>query len=69
MPIVLFKKIKPLTPCVEPNREIQLDFAGSIYDGQNKETWIIVCVYRFCKYSTAIMVKKTLVLQTLNVSY
>ena len=31
-PIVPAKKFKHLTSCVEPNQEIQLDFAGYIYD-------------------------------------
>ena len=50
-PIVPANKFKPLTPCVEPNQEIQIDFAGPIYNGQNKKIYLVVY--------TAKIVKKT----------
>ena len=52
-------KFKRLTPCVEPNQEIQLDFAGPIYDGQKKEIYIFVCIDRFSNCPTAKFLKKT----------
>ena len=58
MQIVPANKFKPLTPCVEWNEEIQVDFAGLIYDGQKKEIYILVCIDRFSKYSSAKIVKK-----------
>ena len=32
-PFLPSNQFKPLTPCVKPNQEIQLGFAGPIYDG------------------------------------
>ena len=53
------KKFKPLTPCVEPNQEIQLDFKGPNYDGQIKGIYILVCIDRFSKHPTAKIVKNS----------
>ena len=48
-PILPANKYKTSTPYVKRNQEIQLNFAGSIYDGQNKEKNILVCIDRFSK--------------------
>ena len=64
-PILPANKVKPLTPCVKPNQEFQLDFAGPTYDGQKN---ILVCIDRFSKCPTVKTVKN-LMLQTSNVFY
>ena len=39
--------------CIEPNQESRLNFAGPVYDSQNKEIYILVCIDRISKYQTA----------------
>ena len=51
-------KFKLLTPCVESDEEIQINFAGPIFDGQSKERYILLCIDRFSKYPSAKIVKK-----------
>ena len=42
----------PLPPCSEPNEEIQLDFAGPMFDGQGREVYFLACIDRFSKFPT-----------------
>ena len=37
----------PLPPCSEPNKEIQLDFGGTIFDVQGREVYFLACIDRF----------------------
>ena len=52
-PIILKSKIAQLPPLQEPNEEIQLDFAGSITDEQQKDSHILASVDRFSRYPHA----------------
>ena len=56
-PIAPANKFKLLTPCVEPDEENQINFAGPIFDGQSKERYILLCIDRFSKYPSAKVVK------------
>ena len=42
----------PIKPCVQPNKEIQIDFGGPILDGQGREVYFIACIDRFSKFPT-----------------
>ena len=46
-------------PVVEPNKEVQLDFAGPILDELNKDAYILVAVDKWSKISTAKVVSNT----------
>ena len=43
-------KWPPIKPCVEPNKEIQIDFGGPILDGQGREVYFLACIDRFSKF-------------------
>ena len=36
-----------------PNKEIQIDFGGPIYNEKNHEVYFLVCLDRFSKFPTA----------------
>ena len=38
---------------MQPNEEVQLDFAGPIIDKEHKESYILASVYRYSKYPHA----------------
>ena len=44
---------------VEPNKENQIDFAGSLPDEINKDVYILVAVEKKSKFPTAKLVSKT----------
>ena len=52
-PIFPKSKIAQLPPLQEPNEEIQLDFADSITDEQQKDSHILASVDRFSRYPHA----------------
>ena len=48
-----------MEPVVEPNEEVQLDFAGDLPDELNREAYILVAVDKRSKYPTAKVVSNT----------
>ena len=44
---------------VEPNEEVQLDFAGSLPDELNKDAYILVAIDEWSKFPTAKFVSNT----------
>ena len=52
-PLIPKNKISELPPLVEPNEEVQLDFAGPITDEQYKESYILALVDRYSRYPHA----------------
>ena len=38
-----------MEPVVEPNEEVQLDFAGPLFDELNKEAYILVAIDKWSK--------------------
>ena len=50
MPATCFQAHKP---CIVPNQEIQIDFAGPINNEKNLEIYILTCIDRFSKYHSA----------------
>ena len=40
-------------PCIVPNQEIQIDFAGPINNEKDHEIYILTCIDRFSKYPSA----------------
>ena len=51
--VILAKQFKAHTPCIVPNREIQIDFAGPINNEEEHEIYILTCNDRFSKYPSA----------------
>ena len=49
-PLIPKNKISELPALVEPNEEVQLDFAGPITDEQYKESYILASVDRYSRY-------------------
>ena len=58
------KNLKPIIPksdlgklpkLLEPNQEIQLDFAGPMPNESNNETYILVAIDRFSRYPSAVV--------------
>ena len=45
-------KWSPIKPCVESNKEIQIDFGGPILDGQGREVFFREGIDRFSKFPT-----------------
>ena len=52
-PIIPNSKVAQLPPLLEPNEEIQLDFAGPIMDEQQKDSYIFASADRFSRYPHA----------------
>ena len=52
-PIIPKNRTSELPPLMEPNEEVQLDFAGPIIDEQHKEMYILASVDRYSKYPQA----------------
>ena len=52
-PLIPKNKISELPPLVEPNEEVQLDFAGPITDEHYKESYILASVDRYSRYPHA----------------
>ena len=50
------KQFKAHTPCIVPNQEIQIDFAGPINNKKEHEIYILTCIDRFSKYPSAELV-------------
>ena len=48
-----------MEPVVEPNEEVQLDFAGSLPDEINKDAYIVVAIDKWSKFPTAKVVSNT----------
>ena len=48
-----------MEPVVEPNEEVQLDFAGPLPDDLNRDAYILVAIDRWSKFPTAKVVKNT----------
>ena len=52
-PVIPAKQFKAHTPCIFPNQEIQISFAGPINNEKGHEIYILTCVDRFSKYPSA----------------
>ena len=52
------KQFNPHIPCVEPNKEIQIDFGGPIFDERGNEVYFLAAIGRFSKYPTAYIYEK-----------
>ena len=48
-----------MEPVVEPNEEVQLDFARPLPDELNKDAYILVAIDKWSKFSTAKVIYKT----------
>ena len=48
-----------MEPVVEPNEEVQLDFAGPLQDELNRDAYILVAIDKWSKFSTAKVVSNT----------
>ena len=55
-PVIPAKQFKAHTPCIVPNQEIQIDFAGPINNEKEHEIYILTCIDRFSKYPSAELV-------------
>ena len=49
------KQFQTHKPCIVPNQEIQLDFAGPINNEKHHQIYILTCIDRVCKYPSAEM--------------
>ena len=58
-PIIGKKHSFQMEPVVEPNEEVQLDFAGPLPDELNKEAYILVAIDKWSKFPTAKVVTNT----------
>ena len=47
------KSFTPLKLCNVPNKEIQIDFGGPIYNEKNQEVFFLACIDRFSEFPTA----------------
>ena len=54
--IIPAKKFKAHTPCIVPNQEIQIDFAGPMNTKKENEINILTCIDIFSKYPSAELV-------------
>ena len=52
-PIIGKKHLFQTEPVVEPNEEVQLDFAGPPLDDLNKDAYVLVAIDKWSKFSTA----------------
>ena len=48
-----------MEPVVEPNEEVQLDFAGPLPDELNRDAYILVAIDKWSKFPTAKVVSNT----------
>ena len=55
--VIPAKQFKAHTPCIVPNQEIQIDFAGPINNEKEHEIYILTCIDRFSKYLSAELVE------------
>ena len=55
-----------MEPVVEPNDEVQLDFAGLLPDELNKDAYILVAIDKGSKFPTAQFVRNTTADITIN---
>ena len=51
--IIPAKQFKAHKPCIVPNQEIQIDFAGPINNEKEHQIYILICIDRFSKYPSA----------------
>ena len=51
--IIPAKQFQVHKPCIVPNQEIQIDFAGPINNEKGHEIYILTCIDRFSKYPSA----------------
>ena len=51
--VIPAKQFKAHTPCIVPNQEMQIDFAGPINNEKEHEIYILTCFDRFSKYPSA----------------
>ena len=58
-PIIGKKHSFLMEQVVEPNEEVQLDFAGSLPDELNKDAYILVAIDEWSKFPTAKFVSNT----------
>ena len=58
-PIIGKKCSFQMEPVVEPNEEVQLDFAGPLPDELNKDAYILVAIDKWSKFPTATVVTNT----------
>ena len=54
--VIPAKHFKAHTPCIVPNQEIRIDFAGPINNEKELEIYILTCTDRFSKYPSAELV-------------
>ena len=54
-PLIAKSSIGNLPKLVEPNQEIQIDFAGPIQNEFNKDVYILVAIDRFSRFPSAIV--------------
>ena len=54
--VIPAKQFKAHTPCIVPNQEIQIDFAGPINNEKEHEIYILTCIDGFSKYPSAELV-------------
>ena len=47
------KQFQAHKPCIVPNQEIRIDFAGTINNEKDHEIYILTCIDRFSKYPSA----------------
>ena len=48
-----------MEPMVEPNEEVQLDFAGPLPDKLNRDAYFLVAIDKWSKFPTAKVVSNT----------
>ena len=51
--IIPAKQFQAHKPCIVPNQEIQINFAGPITNEKDHEFYILTCIDRFSKYPSA----------------
>ena len=51
--IIPAKQFQAHKPCIVPNQEIQIDFAGPINNEKEHEIYFLTCIDRFSKHSSA----------------
>ena len=64
--VIPAKQLKAHTPCIVPNQEIQIDFAGPINNEKEHEIYILTCIDRFSKYPSAELVDNANVLNLIK---
>ena len=58
-PIIRKNQSFQMDSVVEPNEEVQLDFAGPLPDELNKDAYILVAIDKWSKFPTAKVVSNT----------